>query len=42
MSLKQTDLGDSSHRDGDAVARVDFIALHVQSQSVQGNPGENM
>lgn len=35
-----TDLGNSSYRDGDAVASVDFIALHVQSQGVEGNPGE--
>lgn len=33
-----TDLSYSRHRDGDTVASVDFIALHIQSQSVEGNP----
>lgn len=40
MTGNHTDLGNSSYRDGDAVASVDFIALYVQSQRVQGNPGE--
>ncbi len=35
---EQTDLSYPSYRDGHAVASVDFIALHIQSQSVQGNP----
>lgn len=35
-----TDLGDPGDRDGHSVTGVDFIALHIQSQSVQGNPGE--
>lgn len=35
-----TDLGDPGHGDGHPVTSVDFVALHIQSQSVQGNPGE--
>ena len=35
-----TDLGYPCDGDGHSVARVDFIALHIQSQSVQGNPGD--
>lgn len=38
--LMHTDLGYTSDRDGHSVAGVDFIALHIQSQSVQGNPEE--
>lgn len=38
--VMHTDLGYPGYRDGHPVAGVDFIALHIQGQSVQGNPGE--
>lgn len=37
-SSVHTDLGYPCDGDGHSVAGVDFIALHIQSQSVQGNP----
>lgn len=39
-AVMHTDLSYSCDRDGHTVASVDFIALHVQSQSVQGNPAD--
>ena len=38
--MMHTDLGDPRDRDWHPVASVDFIAFHIQSQSVQGNPKE--
>lgn len=40
VSHRHTDLGYAGDGDGHAVAGVDFVAPHVESQSVQGNPGE--
>lgn len=31
----QTYLSNASNRDGDTVASVDFVTLHIQSQSIQ-------
>lgn len=36
--LTLTDLSDPSNRNGNSVAGVDLIALHVQGQSVQRDP----
>ena len=35
-----TDLGYPGDGDGHSVAGVHLVTLHIQGQSVQGNPGE--
>jgi len=33
-------LCDASDRDGDPMASVDLVTLHIQGQGVQGDPGK--
>lgn len=40
FDMTDTNLGYSSDRDRHAMTSVHFIAFHIQSQSVQGNPVE--
>lgn len=40
FDMTHTNLGYSSDRDWHPVTSVHFIAFHIQSQSVQGNPVE--